>query len=76
MQIQTGTFYEKYSGQGNVFMTSPADTHSVFECGAACARSQPRCIGFTFQKKKSCELLDSLIPGSSISKNTWISGNE
>ena len=76
MQTQTGTFYEKYSMQGKVFTSSPTCTHSHVECAAACIRSQPRCIGFTFEKKKSCDLLDSLIPGSSTSKNTWISGNE
>ena len=50
MQTQTGTFYEKYSGQGNMFVPSsamPVDTDTVFECARACIRSQPRCIGFT-----------------------------
>ena len=79
MQTQTGTFYEKYSGQGNMFVPSsamPVDTDTVFECARACIRSQPRCIGFTYEEKKFCEILDSLIWDSSTSKNTWISGNE
>ena len=76
MQTQTGTFYEKYSGQGNVFSSSPADTDSASECAIWCVLSQPRCIGFTYEKNKSCDLLDGLIWGSSTSKNTWISGNE
>ena len=76
MQTQTETFYEKYSGQGDMFMSSPADKESVFDCARACIRSKPRCIGLTYKEMKSCDLLDSLIPGSSTSKNTWISGNE
>ena len=76
METQTGTVYEKYSLEGNVFMASPKATHSSIECARTCAQSKPRCIGFTYEKEKSCELLDSLIPGSSTSKNTWISGNQ
>ena len=76
MKTQTGTFYEKYTGEGNMFMSSAAYTDSASKCALWCIQSQSRCIGFTFEKKISCDLLDSLILGSSTSNNTWISGNE
>ena len=76
MPTDSQTRYKRYSGQGNMFMSSPKTTRSSMECAKTCTQSQPRCIGFTFEKKKSCDLLESLTPGSSTSKNTWISGNE
>ena len=75
-QTDSGTVFEKFSGEGNVFNSSSAGKYSAFECARECIQSQPLCIGFTYEDKKSCQLLDSVIRNSSSSDNTWISGNE
>ena len=75
-QTDSQTRYKKHLGQGNMFMTSPKATRSSIECAKTCTHSQPRCIGFSYEKKKYCDLLDGVIEGSSTSKNTWISGKE
>ena len=77
-----GTYYEKYSGEGSVFETLNELSLSRIMCAAACSQSQPVCIGFKYEKKKTCELLNNVIPGSPSQHTeemwvaeTWIAGN-
>ena len=75
-----GTYYYKYSGLYKIFTTVPESVSSRTNCISACQFSRPRCIGMSYdQVNKTCDLLDRIIPGSSLeeesSKGTWVSGN-
>ena len=76
-----GTYYEKYSGQGSVFETLNELSESKFMCAAACSQSQHVCIGFKYEEKKTCKLLNNVIPRSPSNETeemwvseTWIAG--
>ena len=78
-----GTFYEKYSGQGNLLESHPEFSKSMVKCSAACLQSQPHCIGFKYKENKLCELVDDVIRGSPSKESeemwiseTWIAGNQ
>ena len=70
-----GTYYEKYSGEGSVFETLNKLSGSRVMCAAACSQSQSVCIGFKYEEKKTCQLLNNVIPGppSNETEEMWLS---
>ena len=74
-----GTYY-KYSGLYRAFKTVPESVSSIRKCISECQYSRTLCIGISYdQMKKTCELLDRIIPGSPLeeesTKQTWVTGN-
>ena len=77
---KNGTNYKRYRGLVNTFKSVPESAGSMVKCISACQLSLPVCIGVSYDElKKTCDLLDSVMPGSSTevenSKQTLISGN-
>ena len=75
-----GTNYKKYRRLVNTFKSVPESAGSMVRCISECQLSLPLCIGVSYDEvKKTCDLLDSVMPGSSKeeenSKQTLISGN-